>query len=70
MHETITEQSVGSAVSEQKNQYDEYQIDRPNNLGPVLAMTVQDRYFEMNKVTTYDPDVLYNFYLLQRKKHM
>lgn len=36
-----------------------------NNSGtPVI---IQERYYETNKISTEDPDVLYDFYALQRK---
>ena len=34
---------------------------------PGTYYETQDRYFETNKISTDDPDVLYDFYLLQKK---
>ena len=49
-------------------------VDRPVDLGFTIWETVQvpllfmqDRYYETNKISTDDPDVLYDFYVHQKK---
>jgi len=34
---------------------------------PSRSFLIQERYYEVNKISTDSPDVLYDFYTLQKK---